>query len=51
MAELTGNQHAIAPLRQTLEEEMNMAKWLDDHIGSITKTYMMREQQGMKAGI
>jgi ferritin-like metal-binding protein YciE len=51
MAEITGNQHAVAPLQQNLQEEMNMAKWLDDHIGTITATYMTREHQGVKAGV
>jgi ferritin-like metal-binding protein YciE len=51
MAEITGNQAAIAPLQQTLQEEMNMAKWLDEQIATITATYMMREQQGVTAGI
>jgi ferritin-like metal-binding protein YciE len=51
MAELTGHTAAIAPLQQTLREEMNMAKWLEDNLSTITSTYVSREQQDVKAGV
>jgi ferritin-like metal-binding protein YciE len=51
IAELTGHNAAIAPLQETLREEMAMAKWLDDHLAEVTSTYLAREQQGVKSGI
>jgi ferritin-like metal-binding protein YciE len=51
MAELTGHNAAIAPLKQTLQEEIDMASWLDSNLASVTATYVTREQQGVKAGI
>ena len=51
VAELTGHNAAIAPLQQTLQEEINMAKWLDDNLASVTSTYLSRERQGLKSGI
>jgi ferritin-like metal-binding protein YciE len=51
MAELTGHNAAIGPLKQTLQEEVDMASWLDANLARVTSTYVTREQQGVKAGI
>jgi ferritin-like metal-binding protein YciE len=51
MAELTGHNAAIAPLQQSLQEEMAMAKWLDDNLAAVTSAYVTREQRGVKAGV
>lgn len=51
LARLTGCGEAFAPLQQSLEEEIAMAKWLEDHIEEITSEYLAREQRGIQAGI
>jgi ferritin-like metal-binding protein YciE len=51
MAELTGHNAAIAPLKQTLQEEMDMAKWLDSNLEAVTSAYVTREQRGVDADI
>ena len=51
MADLTGFSSAVAPLQQSLQEEIAMAKWLEDNIGEITSEYLEREQRGVQAGI
>jgi ferritin-like metal-binding protein YciE len=51
IAELTGHKSALGPLQATLQEEVAMAKWLDDHLSEVTSTYLSREQQGLKSGI
>jgi ferritin-like metal-binding protein YciE len=51
IAELTGHSAAIAPLQQSLQEEMAMAKWLDDNLAAVTSAYVTREQRGVKAGV
>jgi ferritin-like metal-binding protein YciE len=51
MAELTGHNAAIAPLQETLQEEMAMAKWLDDHLKDVTSTYLMRAERDQTAGV
>ncbi len=40
LAETLGDQAAIGPLRQSLEEEQAMAAWLDAHLESVTKRYL-----------
>lgn len=51
MARLTGCDDALAPLQESLQEEIAMAKWLEDHIEEITSEYVEREQRGIQAGI
>ena len=51
LAELTGNSAVVPVLEQTLQEEMNMAKWLDDHLKDVTSTYLMRSQRDVTAGV
>ena len=47
LAELTGNSAVVPVLEQTLQEEMNMAKWLEDHLRDVTSTYLMRSQRNV----
>lgn len=51
MAELTGHSDALPPLQATLNEEIAMAKWLDDHMESVTAAYIGREKAGVRSGI
>lgn len=51
VAELTGHASAVPLLQQTLQEEMEMARWLDSNLSAVTATYLEREQRGVKAGI
>jgi ferritin-like metal-binding protein YciE len=51
MAQAVGDQAAIAPLQQTLQEEEKMAQWIGDHLPETVKTYISRETSGQKAGI
>lgn len=51
MAEMTGHNAAVAPLQETLQEEMAMAKWLDDHLKDVTATYLMRSERDQTAGV
>jgi ferritin-like metal-binding protein YciE len=43
LAEAVGDQQAVPLLRQTLEEERNMAAWIDEHVPEITHAYLSRE--------
>jgi ferritin-like metal-binding protein YciE len=51
VAELTGHASAVPLLQQTLQEEMEMARWLDSNMSAVTATYLEREQRGLTAGI
>ena len=51
LAEMTGHQNAIAPLRQSLSEEEAMAQWIDAHLSATTRKYVSRLQAGEKAGV
>jgi ferritin-like metal-binding protein YciE len=51
LAELTGHGAAIAPLKETLQEEMAMAQWLDEHLREVTSTYLQRAERGVTAGV
>jgi ferritin-like metal-binding protein YciE len=51
MAQAAGDQAAIVPLQQTLQEEEKMAQWIGDHLPETVKTYISRETSGQKAGI
>ncbi|MGA7327216.1 MAG: DUF892 family protein, partial [Rhodomicrobium sp.] len=51
LAQETGNQDAVQPLRQTLSEEEAMAHWLDEHLPDVISTYFHRYVAGQTAGI
>src|SRR5436305_13100123 len=46
LAEANGANGALSPLKQTLEEEKDMAKWVSDHLKSITLTFLERSSAG-----
>lgn len=49
MAETAGHSAFVPALRETLEEEQRMAQAVHDQIEPITRKYLMREAQGLKA--
>jgi ferritin-like metal-binding protein YciE len=51
LAELTGHSAVVPLLEQTLLEEVNMAKWLDDHLKDVTSTYLVRSKGDVTAGV
>ena len=44
MAEQLGMESARSLLQQSLREEQNMAKWIDDHLRDVTIQYMRHEE-------
>ena len=40
MAEAAGHQDALTPLRQSLQEERDMAQWIHDNVGMVTRRYL-----------
>ncbi|MXQ11864.1 ferritin-like domain-containing protein [Microvirga makkahensis] len=49
MAEAAGHQRFVPALRETLREEEKTAQAIRDMIEPITRKYLMREAQGLKA--
>ncbi len=49
LAEDAGEEDAIAPLRQNLEEEEEMADWLETHIADVTHQYVALRESGEQA--
>jgi len=49
MAEAGGYQDALAPLRQSLQEERDMAQWVHDNVAAITHRYLELKSMGQKA--
>lgn len=49
MAEASGNAQFIPTLEESLREEQKMAQLVHDQIEPITRKYLMREAQGLKA--
>ena len=51
MAEQIGDAAAIAPLRQSLDEEQRMADWIRDQIVPTTQRFMQLTESGTTAGV
>ncbi len=49
MAEAAGYQDALAPLRQSLQEERDMAEWVHDNVEMVTRRYLELKGAGLKA--
>ena len=49
LAEAGSFTSAIPLLRQTLDEELAMAKWLQDHLPSVTKRFIELKSAGVQA--
>lgn len=48
MAEATGHGEHVVALRQSLEEEQRMARWISDNVEKITRMYLEKEALGDK---
>ena len=51
MADVMGDTEAVAPLRQSLSEEVAMSKFIEENIVPTTQRFMELTAQGKKAGI
>lgn len=51
MADAAGDGQAPALLRQSLDEEVRMAQWIDQHLPETIRTYMRLESTGQTSGV
>ena len=51
MAELAGDGGAPKLLQQSLNEEIRMAKWIEDTLDATTRKYVQLTASGQKAGV
>ncbi len=51
VAEYAGLPALVTPLKANLEEEVAMAQWLDDNLGSITTKYLALRDSGATAKV
>lgn len=51
MAEVAGDTSGPKLLQQSLEEEIRMAQWIDQHLPETVRTFMQRNVSGQKAGV
>jgi ferritin-like metal-binding protein YciE len=51
MAQEAGDSRAPQLLQESLNEEIRMAKFIEDNIDTVTRRYMQLESQGMKSGV
>ncbi|MBX9698848.1 MAG: ferritin-like domain-containing protein [Acetobacteraceae bacterium] len=51
MADAAGDGQAPQLLRMSLDEEMRMAQWIDQHLPETVRTYMRLESSGQTAGV
>ena len=51
MAELAGDNSSPKLLQQSLNEEIRMAKWIEDNLDATTRKYVQLTAAGQKAGV
>jgi ferritin-like metal-binding protein YciE len=51
MASAAGDGRAPQLLRQSLDEEVRMAQWIEQHLPETVRTYMRLETSGQTAGV
>ena len=51
MADAAGDGQAPQLLRMSLDEEVRMAQWIDQHLPETIRTYMKLESSGQTAGV
>lgn len=49
LAEAAGESAVVAPLQKNLEEEQNMAAWLESNLAGVTEQYVSLRESGEKA--
>ena len=51
LSDAVGRGSDQTALKQSLSEELDMAQWIDQHLGDTTLRYLQRSQAGLKAGL
>lgn len=51
MADAAGDSIGPPLLQQSLEEEIRMAEWIDQHLRQNVRRYIEREAKGLKSGV
>jgi ferritin-like metal-binding protein YciE len=51
MAEAVGDANGPRLLQESLDEEIRMARWIEEHLDETTRTYMRLEATGQKSGV
>jgi ferritin-like metal-binding protein YciE len=51
MAEMAGDSSGPGLLQESLNEEIAMARWIDEHLDETIRTYVQREAADQKAGV
>ncbi len=51
MAELAGDNASPKLLQESLNEEIRMAKWIEDHLDATTRKYVQLTAAGQQAGV
>jgi ferritin-like metal-binding protein YciE len=51
MADAAGDSRAPALLKESLEEEVQMARWIEENLDSTTRRYLQLEAAGRTAGV
>ena len=51
MAEMAGDSRSPRLLQESLNEELRMAKWIEDNLDATTRRYMQLESSGQTAGV
>lgn len=51
LATAVGQDQALSALRQSLSEEEDMARWIDEHLADTTTRFLERSAAGEKAGL
>ncbi len=50
LADATGHSAAVSALKQSLSEEQDMARWIDEHLADTTLKFLQRSIAGQTAG-
>jgi len=51
LSDMCGHGSAASVLQKSLEEELAMAKWIDEHLAATTRTFASRSEAGLTAGV
>ena len=51
MANAVGQGGMTSALQQSLSEEIDMARWIDEHLAATTQRFLQRSAAGVKAGL
>ena len=51
LANAVGQDSTLSALRQSLNEELDMAQWIDEHLADTTTRFLQLSASGAKAGV